>query len=74
MKTSKAEKQLEELPRFLTEKEVSRITGLALSTLRNTRFQCRGLPYIKIGRAVRYDLRDVMHYMENHKITPREDF
>jgi len=74
MKTYKDDKTSEELPRFLTEKEVARMTGLALSTLRNTRFQCRGLPYIKIGRAVRYDLRDVVRFMETHKIAPREDF
>jgi hypothetical protein len=74
MKTCKDKKTPEELPRFLTEKEVARMTGLALSTLRNTRFQCRGLPYIKIGRAVRYDLRDVVRFMEAHKIAPREDF
>ena len=74
MKTCRDEKTSEELPRFLTEKEVARMTGLALSTLRNTRFQCRGLPYIKIGRAVRYDLKDVVRFMELHKIAPREDF
>jgi len=74
MKTCKDEKSSEELPRYLTEVEVSQMTGLALSTLRNTRLQCRGLPYIKIGRAVRYDLRDVVRYMETHKISPREDF
>ena len=74
MKTCKDEKTSEELPRFLTEKEVARMTGLALSTLRNTRFQCRGLPYIKIGRAVRYDLRDVVRYMESRKITPEREF
>ena len=74
MKTCKDEKSSEELPRYLTEVEVSQITGLALSTLRNTRFQCRGLPYVKIGRAVRYDLRDVVRYMEARKITPKREF
>ena len=74
MQTCNDENTSEELPRFLTEKEVAQMTGLALSTLRNTRFQCRGLPYIKIGRAVRYDLRDVVRFMEAHKIAPREDF
>lgn len=74
MKTYKDEKSSEELPRYLTEAEVSQITGLALSTLRNTRFQCRGLPYVKIGRAVRYDLMDVVRYMEARKITPKREF
>ena len=73
MKTTREEKRTDELPRYLTEKEVSRITGLALSTLRNTRFQCRGLPYVKIGRSVRYNLKDVIGYMESRKVIPAGD-
>jgi len=46
------EKQKEELPRYLTEKEVSRMTGRSLSTLRSDRFKCQGLPYVKISRSV----------------------
>lgn len=61
-----------ELPRYLTEKEVARITGLSLSTLRNARFQGRGLPYVKLGRSVRYDLKDVVKYMEDRKVIPEE--
>ena len=73
MKITKNEKHEDELPRYLNEKEVSRMTGLALSTLRNTRFQCRGLPYVKIGRAVRYNLKDVIRYMESRKVIPAGD-
>jgi predicted DNA-binding transcriptional regulator AlpA len=56
--------------RYLTEKEVSELTGLALSTLRNHRFLCKGLPYIKIGKSIRYSLQDVIQYMESHRIEP----
>ena len=74
MKTSKMEKRQEELPRYLTEKEVSQITGRSLSTLRSDRFNSRVLPYVKIGRSVRYDLDDVIQVMEARKIVPGEVF
>lgn len=57
---------------YLTEVKVSEITGRALSTLRNDRHQRRGITYHKIGRSVRYSLRDVIEFMERHKIETRE--
>ncbi len=57
-------------PQYLSEKEIARITGFSLSKLRQDRFYCRGLPYIKAHSCVRYDLQDVIGYMEKHKITP----
>jgi len=73
MKLTKEDRRGEEVPRYLTEKEVSQITGLALSTLRNARFQSRGFPYVKIGRAVRYSEKDVIRYMESRKVLPTGD-
>ena len=60
-------------PRYLTEKEVAAMTGLSLSTLRNSRFLGRGIPYVKIGRSVRYSLDDVVDYMESRKVIPAGD-
>lgn len=54
--------------KYLTEKQVSEMTGLALPTLRNDRFLGRRLPYIKIGKSVRYNEADVIDFMESHKI------
>ena len=73
MRKDRNNRDAEELPRYLTEKEVATMTGLSLSTLRNTRFQGRGLPYVKIGRSVRYSLQDVIHYMETRKVLPIRD-
>jgi hypothetical protein len=56
------------LPQYLNEKQVAEITNRALSTLRNDRFLNRGIPYIKAGKSVRYDLNDVTNYMESRKI------
>ena len=54
--------------RYLNEIEVSQLTGFALSTLRNKRFSGEGIPYIKVGRSVRYNYQDVIDYMEKRKI------
>jgi predicted DNA-binding transcriptional regulator AlpA len=59
--------------RYITEKEVSSITGLALSTLRNDRATQRRIPYCKVGRSVRYLMDDVINFMESNKISPYEE-
>jgi len=56
---------------WLTEKEVAAITRLSLSTLRAHRFSGRGIPYAKLGRAVRYSSLEVQQYMIARQIFPR---
>ena len=58
--------------RFINENEVSTITGMSVQTLRNWRFQGKGIPYVKAGRSVRYQYQDVITYMEDRIILPRE--
>ena len=55
---------------YLTEKEVARLTGRSLSTLRNERHLSKGFNYVKIGRSVRYPKADVIAFMEARKIVP----
>ena len=59
---------MNEQVQYLTEKQVSTITGRALSTLRNERFLGKGIPYIKIGKSVRYKYDDVIGFMESRRI------
>ena len=59
-------------PKYLTEIQVATMTGLAVSTLRNQRFQCKGIPYIKLGRSVRYSLQDVIEYVEKRKVSTED--
>jgi len=54
--------------KYITEKEVSEITGRALSTLRNERFLGKGMPYIKIGKSVRYKYEDGIEFMESRRV------
>ena len=59
---------MDNLPRYINEQLVEKITGRACQTLRNDRHRGRGIPYVKIGRSVRYKLSDVVEYMESRKI------
>ena len=54
--------------KYLNEKEVAQLTRRGLQTLRNDRFLRQGIPYLKIGRSVRYSLEDVIAFMESHKV------
>jgi len=54
--------------RYLNERQVSKITGRALSTLRNERSKKTGISYSKIGRSIRYNINDVIEFMESRKI------
>ena len=60
--------QMEQIQKYINEHQVAEITGRALSTLRNERSRGLGIPYIKIGRSVRYDLTDVISFMDAHKV------
>ena len=59
---------MENQVKYLKEEEVSNLTGIALSTLRNNRHMGRGIPYRKISRSVMYSLQEVVDFMEAHKI------
>jgi predicted DNA-binding transcriptional regulator AlpA len=64
-------------PKLLTEKEVSALTGIQLSTLRHWRCKRIGPPFLKLGRrrqsAVRYALGDVMQWAERWRVETREE-
>jgi hypothetical protein len=56
---------------YLTEKQVSELTGRAVQSLRNDRHNSKGFPYIKLfGHQIRYKLSDVLAAMEAHRIVP----
>ncbi len=54
---------------LLTTKEVANMTGLSRETLAQWRSQRRGIPYLKIGRSVRYALVDVQAYLEGCRVS-----
>ena len=54
---------------LLTPEKVAEITGLSIETLAQWRSQRRGIPYLKIGRAVRYDPAAVQKYLEGCRVS-----
>ena len=60
------------IPRYIEEREVAKILGLSVQTLRNRRFLGHPPPYVKFGRSVRYLLTDILAWAETHKVNPRE--
>ncbi len=54
---------------LLTPQEVAALTGLSLETLAQWRSQARRIPYLKLGRAVRYDPADVQAYLEGCRVS-----
>ena len=58
--------------RWIDEREVSRITGFALPTLRNHRSQHKGIPFTRAGgRTIRYELSAVIAYMRRGEVIPQ---
>jgi len=49
---------------LLTEQELADLTKTSVKTLQGHRWQKVGIPYLKIGRAVRYRLEDVERYLD----------
>ena len=59
---------MKEFSKYLTEIEVSEITGISKSCLQQNRWLRKGLPYIKIKRSVRYKESDIMAYLDQLKV------
>ena len=56
---------------LLTAREVGRILRLAPGTLANARSRGEGVPYLKLGTAVRYRRHDVTAWVESQQRTGR---
>lgn len=56
------------MKQYLKEAEVAALIGRCVKTLRNDRCYKRGIPYSKVGRSVRYNLDDVIAFMEGNKV------
>lgn len=53
---------------LLDEKRAAEILSLSIQTLRNDRSGKRKIPYIKIGKSVRYRPEDLAALIESHRI------
>ncbi|MBF6138693.1 helix-turn-helix domain-containing protein [Nocardia farcinica] len=55
---------------LLTETQVEELVHIPAGTLRCDRAKGRGLPYVKIGRRVRYRAEDIAAYLEANTVRP----
>ena len=62
------QKQNTNREQYLPETLVSEITGMSVATLRNHRWLGKGIPYIKIGRTVRYQESEVLAYLDQLRV------
>ena len=53
---------------LIDEKSLAKILSKSLQTLRNDRFLKRGIPYLKVGRSVRYSVDDVENYLKDSRV------
>ncbi len=51
---------------YLTESELSEYLNISIRTLQSQRGRGDGIPYVKIGRSVRYQLDMVLKYLEQN--------
>ena len=54
---------------LLTPDAVAHLTGLSRETLAQWRSQKKHIPFLKIGRLVRYDPRDIAAYLERCRVS-----
>ena len=63
--------QREERLALRTERQASEILGIALPTLRKWRCLRQQIPFVKLGRSVRYRLADLENFLNSKTIQPR---
>ena len=57
---------------LLTAEDVSNLTGLSTVTLAQWRSQKRNIPYLKIGRLIRYARKDIQLYLDSCRVSVAE--
>lgn len=53
---------------FLTPAEAAQYLRTSTASLANHRYRGTGPPYLKLGRRVLYDIRDIQLWVNDHKV------
>ena len=61
---------MQNIPKYLTEREVSELTRIGMKTLQQHRWLNKGIAYSRFGRTIRYRLDDVLAFMEAGRVEP----
>lgn len=52
---------------YITETEASKLTGMSVAWFQRDRWKGGGIPFVKMERSVRYNVRDLIDFMESRK-------
>jgi hypothetical protein len=58
----------EQIDRLLTQQQAVEWTGMSPAWFEMARFKGTGIPYVKMGRAVRYREKDITKFINDHMI------
>ncbi len=58
----------EQMDKLLTQHQVVEWTGMSPAWFEMSRFKGTGIPYVKIGRAVRYREQDISKFIFDHLV------
>jgi len=58
----------EQQDRLLTQAQVAEWTGMSAAWFEMNRFKGVGIPYVKMGRAIRYKTSDVRRWIESNVV------
>lgn len=59
-----------DIPRYVSDREVARILEFSRQKLALDRHMGRGLPFVRIGRNIRYDLKEILTIVEAGHVRP----
>ena len=57
----------------VNEHQAAKFLGLSVQTLRNWRSFRKGPAYLKLGRRVVYQVKDLNRYLDSHRIDPSKN-
>ncbi len=55
---------------LVNDREIARLLGLSVGTIRRWRLLRRGCPYVKLGTSIRYCVADVRKWIAEREIRP----
>ncbi len=58
----------EQIDRLLSQQQVVEWTGMSPAWFEMARFKGTGIPYVKIGRAVRYKFSDIQKFVTDNTV------
>lgn len=65
---------MEKTDEFLTERELAKRHGYTVRKLQKDRLQGGGIPFVKLGGAIRYRLADVLAYEAAHQYQSTSEY